>query len=63
MRNPERIAPFLKEIEKVWVKVPDWRFGQLMSNFLNTLPIDPFFVEEEKMLEYLEKWVKDTIGE
>lgn len=49
MRNPNRIKPFLETLEKAWNKVPDWRFGQLMSNFFNCLDIDPFFLEEEDM--------------
>lgn len=49
MRNPNRIRPFLSTLEKAWNKHPDWRFGQLMSNFFNCLDIDPFFLEEEDM--------------
>jgi hypothetical protein len=36
MRNKNRIPKFLKELEKYWQKVPDWRFGQLISNVLGT---------------------------
>lgn len=61
MRNPDRLDKFydkLKEIHKE--NVPDWRFGQLMSNFLtwvyNTKNTDIFFPEEDKMIQLLEEY-------
>lgn len=51
MRSPERIDKFCNELAEVWKKVPDWRFGQLMVNVLNSLPRDPFFYEEDEMIE------------
>ena len=51
MRDIKRIKPFLEEIEKLWEKVPDWRFGQLIVNVLGTCKKDPFFYEEDEMLE------------
>ncbi len=62
MRNPNRIKPFLERLEKCWNKVPDWRFGQLMSNVLNSMPIDPFFPEDEEMIEYFEKYFEKYKG-
>lgn len=59
MRNPDRIKPFLEKIEDLWKNnVPDWRFGQLMFNFLSQVDEDPFFWEEEKFLEKLENFLK-----
>lgn len=51
MRSPERIDKFCSELAEVWKKVPDWRFGQLMVNVLNSLPRDPFFYEEDEMIK------------
>ena len=63
MRNPDRLDKFydkLKEMHKE--NVPDWRFGQLMSNFLtwvyNTKNTDIFFPEEDKMIQLLEEYFK-----
>ena len=56
MRKIERIEPFMKELAKIWKKCPDWRFGQLMSNVLNSFDIDPFFIEEDEMLERFKKY-------
>lgn len=53
MRNPDRIKPFLNTLEKAWNKVPDWRFGQLMVNFLGSLDRDPFFPEDDEMEQKL----------
>ncbi len=57
MRDPNRIAPFLKEFEELWKKHPDTRFGQLvmiLQGKLGTLP-DPFYTEDDEMLEAIRK--------
>lgn len=59
MRDIKRIKPFLEEIEKLWEKVPDWRFGQLIVNVLGTCKKDPFFYEEDEMLELWEEFFKE----
>ena len=56
MRSPERIDKFCNELAKIWKQVPDWRFGQLMVNVLNSLPRDPFFYEEDEMIEEFKKF-------
>lgn len=50
MRDPNRIPPLLYEVGKLWMKVPDQRFGQLLVNYLLTGNIDPFYVEDDEML-------------
>lgn len=60
MRDKNRIKPFLEKLEGYWNKVPDWRFGQLMINFLGQLPRDPFFYEEKEMEEELDKFFSET---
>jgi len=57
MRSKERIKPFLEKIEEHWNKVPDWRFGQLISNFASWLGRrDIFFIEEDEFLELMDKY-------
>jgi hypothetical protein len=52
MRKPERIDTFCNELAKIWKEnACDWRFGQLMVNVLNSLPRDPFFYEEDEMIQ------------
>jgi len=58
MRDPNRLYKFYDELKMLHMKhVPDWRFGQLCSNFFGWLmsekSVDLFFPEEEKMLGYL----------
>lgn len=67
MRDPERIDEFCEELKKMWHKVPDWRFGQLMSNALGAVHTktghDPFYIEDTEMLSTLKKilneWAPD----
>ena len=63
MRDINRLDGFydkVKEIHKNYF--PDWRFGQLCSNFFGWLysekGIDLFYPEEDKMVEYLEEYAK-----
>lgn len=58
MRDPNRIDEFCKRLAAVWHKVPDWRFGQLMVNVLGEMNRDPFFPEDEEMIEFFENYVK-----
>lgn len=62
-RDPERIEPFLEELARLWHKVPDWRFGQLMLNFqywLNaTSHGDGFYLEEDKYLELFKNFMEE----
>ena len=52
MRDPNRIKPFLEAIEKCWLEVPDWRFGQLIENLKRRLDIkDLFYIEDEELEE------------
>lgn len=61
MRNPERLDPFYDKLKRIHKEAfPDWRFGQLCSNFFGWLmaekKVDLFFPEEDKMLEYLKEF-------
>lgn len=53
-RDINRIEPFLKRLEIVWKKHPDWRFGQLLENTL-IYTGDPFYIEDEEMIQIFEK--------
>lgn len=55
-RQTDRIEPFLAKLGEYWRRVPDWRFGQFMVNFLGQLERDPFFYEEDELLKELEKY-------
>ena len=62
MRDPNRLDNFYTELCQIHKEYfPDWRFGQLCSNFFGWLMakgVDLFFPEEDKMLEYLHEYCK-----
>lgn len=66
MRNPDRIDIFCNALISLWKKyVPDWRFGQLCFNFfcwLDDRGVDPFFPEEDQMIKFFEKYLKEIIN-
>ena len=69
MRDPNRIDKFCNELAAIWKSnAPDWRFGQLMSNFQRwcaVKKIDIFFPEENEILELFKEFlgVDDTGNE
>ena len=59
MRDPNRLYDFYQKLQTVHINnFPDWRFGQFMFNFFDCYGQDPFFLEEDKFLELLDKFVK-----
>lgn len=61
MRNPDRINEFCNTLAEIWHLVPDWRFGQLICNIFGEMSAegrDPFFPEEDEMIEYIKKFFK-----
>ena len=59
MRDPARLDKFYEEMKKIHREYfPDWRFGQLMTNFLSEVDSDPFFWEENKFIEKLREYAK-----
>jgi len=55
MRDVKRIKPFLLKIEKEWLKVPDWRFGQFFFNKVMNEIGDPFFIEDDELIKLIKK--------
>lgn len=60
MRDKNRIYKFCNEFADVWANnVPDWRFGQLICNVFGQMAgegRDPFFPEENEMIQYFKKY-------
>lgn len=64
MRDPKRIQAFCNRLARAWEMLPDWRFGQLMMNALGEMQYggrDPFFPEEDEMIQYIEKFCEDSM--
>ena len=57
MRDPKRIRKFCNRLATAWECLPDWRFGQLMVNALSEMGRDPFFPEDDEMIDYIENYV------
>ena len=57
MRDPNRIDTMLDELKQLWMTDPDWRLGQLIANLSRAAGIeDPFYIEDDHMLEIIRKW-------
>jgi hypothetical protein len=60
-RDPNRIPIILAKLQQLWLKYPDQRFGQIITN-LNPSDVvaglnarDIFYVEDDLLLEQIEK--------
>ena len=60
MRDPRRIDKFCAQLAELWHKVPDWRFGQFISNVLGAYVCetkrDIFFPEDDELMEFFVKY-------
>lgn len=62
MRDPQRIDRVLNTIREAWVKVPDWRLGQLLVNAVKpSVPCPEIFYIEDSKLERLVTRLNITI--
>lgn len=55
MRDKNRIKPFLQKLEKLWLKYPDYRFGQIIYMLAGEIGRDIFFPEEKEWEEAINK--------
>ena len=56
-----RLYDFYRQLQEIHITYfPDWRFGQLCSNFFSWLAsekkVDLFFPEEEQMIKYIREF-------
>ncbi len=64
MRDPNRLDDFYNKMTQLHKTCfPDWRFGQLMSNFFGwlyqTKQRDLFFPEESEMINLFEEYCQE----
>ena len=62
MRDIDRLDPFMARLAELWKIVPDWRFGQLVMNFLSFIGRDPFYLEDDKMEELIAEYEEKLSG-
>ena len=64
MRDPKRIYKFCNELAALWAKVPDWRFGQFISNvfgeYVAKTQRDIFFPEDDEIMAFMKEYFKDN---
>lgn len=63
MREIERLDWFYEELKNAHKEFPDWRFGQLIYNFLNWYGKDPFYLEEEDFISAIWAFIGSLKGE
>jgi len=60
IRDPNRIDNFCRMLAYYWHRVPDWRFGQLISNvlgaYVDTTKRDIFFPEDDELLDFFRQY-------
>ena len=61
MRDPKRLDDFYDRMKKIHQeKLPDWRFGQLMLNFLSMYMANNesalFYIEDKELIRKLEEY-------
>ena len=64
MRNPNRLDNFYKrlcELHKQYC--PDWRMTQLICNLQRAYGNDLFYIEEDRLIKYVEDYFKSMSGE
>ena len=55
MRDIARIPRTLEILEHYWLKVPDWRLGQLIENLKDfSGKPDLFYVEDDELIKIIE---------
>ena len=61
MEKNTHIHSVLSKIEDVWNRVPGWRFMQLLDNFLEENAADCFYIEDDKFIDELEKYINRVL--
>ena len=63
MRDPKRIPKFCNDLAALWMKVPDWRFGQFIVNlwslYAEQTKKDIFFIEDDELMDFMQKHFKE----
>ncbi len=63
MRDPKRLDTFYNELKQIHKEYfPDWRFGQLLCNFLSWYGRDPFYMEEDAFMKKIKEFVNETLA-
>ena len=59
MRDIERIDVICDKLKEMWKKFPDWRFTQMIVNFMSYVGSDCFYMEDEEFIEKLNQFIEE----
>ena len=65
MRDVKRIRKLCNRLATAWELLPDLQFGLLIYNIFREMQADgkdPFYPEDDSMIEYIEKYVESKTG-
>lgn len=67
MRDPNRLESFYEEVKRMHKEhFPDWRYGQLVYNFMSWLAnkkkIDIFFPEEKELIKLFKEFSGEKVN-
>jgi hypothetical protein len=57
IRDPNRIAPMMERIKRLWESNPELRFYQLMGNVSKVK--DPYYVEDSELMRWIEEYEEE----
>lgn len=61
MRDINRIDDVLEKIGIIWKQLPDWRFGQLIGNFIDYRGGNIFYIEDDDFIKQLADYMGATV--
>ena len=59
MRDPKRIYVTADELVHCWLKCPDLRLGQIVSNVMHGCETDLFYIEDDELMEKIKNYFKE----
>ena len=51
----------LNKLFKIWNKVPHWRLGQLLANYMLEKYKDIFFIEDYDLINDLDEYIRSKV--
>lgn len=58
MRDKQQIEDMCSRLKRAWMSYPQWRLGQLIANGVRgatgAVNCDPFYIEDEKLMNGIE---------
>ena len=58
MRDPKRIPIVMDNIMHEWIKNPDYRLGQMISNAMHGCSVDLFYIEDDELVKRIQEHCK-----